>query len=196
MVLSATFNNISVILWRSLLVEETGVPGENHRPVANHWQTLSHNVVSITPRHECGSNSQLVVIGTYCTQLPCDHDPWRRPLLFLLFLLCKVISAVLCLGMLKHRAPLATGAHLPANFFFTVDFYLCYAILNLKAFCFGAIPDIMIELIVYESIHLLQGPSKGPQSLTSTLNLNTSLRNVKYIAKFKTELRKQKDISS
>jgi hypothetical protein len=28
------------------LVEETGVPGENHWPVASHWQTLSHNVVS------------------------------------------------------------------------------------------------------------------------------------------------------
>jgi hypothetical protein len=28
---NATFNNISVISWRSvLLVEETGVPGENH----------------------------------------------------------------------------------------------------------------------------------------------------------------------
>jgi hypothetical protein len=39
-VLSATFNNISVISWRAvLLVEETG---ENHRPVASHWQTLSH----------------------------------------------------------------------------------------------------------------------------------------------------------
>ena len=34
-------------------------------------------------------------------------------------------------------------------FFFTMDFCLCGAILNLKAFCFGAIPDIMIELIVY-----------------------------------------------
>jgi hypothetical protein len=33
MVLNATFNNISVIVWRSvLLVEDTGVPGENHRP--------------------------------------------------------------------------------------------------------------------------------------------------------------------
>ena len=31
MVFNATFNNISVISWRSvLLVEETGVPGENH----------------------------------------------------------------------------------------------------------------------------------------------------------------------
>ena len=35
MVFNATFNNISVISWRSvLLVEETGVPGENHRPAS------------------------------------------------------------------------------------------------------------------------------------------------------------------
>jgi uncharacterized MAPEG superfamily protein len=32
-----------------LLVEETGVPEENQRPAASHWQTLSHNVVSSTP---------------------------------------------------------------------------------------------------------------------------------------------------
>jgi hypothetical protein len=32
-----TFNDISVISWRSvLLMEETGVAGEKHRPVANH----------------------------------------------------------------------------------------------------------------------------------------------------------------
>ena len=37
MVFNATFNNISAILWRSaLLVEETGIPGENHRPATNH----------------------------------------------------------------------------------------------------------------------------------------------------------------
>jgi len=42
MVFNATFNNISVISWWSvLLVEEAGVLGENHRPVASHWQTLS-----------------------------------------------------------------------------------------------------------------------------------------------------------
>jgi len=41
MVLNVTFNNISVILWRSiLLVEETVVHGENHRLVTGHWQTL------------------------------------------------------------------------------------------------------------------------------------------------------------
>ena len=28
-----------------LLMEETGVLGENHRPIAGYWQILSHNVV-------------------------------------------------------------------------------------------------------------------------------------------------------
>jgi hypothetical protein len=60
MVFYSTFNNISVISWRSvLLVEETGVHGENHRPVASQWQTLSYNVVLSTPRHEGGLNSQI-----------------------------------------------------------------------------------------------------------------------------------------
>jgi hypothetical protein len=37
MLVNATFNNISVISWRSvLLVGETGGPGENYRPVASH----------------------------------------------------------------------------------------------------------------------------------------------------------------
>ena len=42
-----------------LLVEETGVLGENNRPAASHWQTLSRNVVWSTPRHEGNSNAQL-----------------------------------------------------------------------------------------------------------------------------------------
>jgi hypothetical protein len=47
---NATFNKISIISWRSvLLVEETEVSG----------QTSSHNVVSSTPRDERDSNSQL-----------------------------------------------------------------------------------------------------------------------------------------
>ena len=51
MVFNATLNNISVISWLPvLLIEETGVPGENHRPAAIHSQTLSHNVVSSIPR--------------------------------------------------------------------------------------------------------------------------------------------------
>ena len=55
MVSNTTLNNISVISWQSvLLVEETGLPGENHLPVASQ----SHRVVSSTPSHERGSNSQ------------------------------------------------------------------------------------------------------------------------------------------
>ena len=51
MVFNATFNNISVMLWWSvLLVEETAVPGDNHRPIAS----------SSTPRHDRDSNSQLL----------------------------------------------------------------------------------------------------------------------------------------
>jgi hypothetical protein len=37
MMLNATFNNISVIWRRSVLLEEeTGVPGKSHQPVARH----------------------------------------------------------------------------------------------------------------------------------------------------------------
>ena len=30
-----------------LMADGTRIPGENHRPEVSHWQTLSHNVVSI-----------------------------------------------------------------------------------------------------------------------------------------------------
>jgi hypothetical protein len=40
-------------------MEETRVTEESHQLSASHWQTLSHNVISSTPRHERGSNSQL-----------------------------------------------------------------------------------------------------------------------------------------
>ena len=63
MVFNTTLNNISVILWWSvLLMEETGVPGENHRPVSRKSVTnfiIIDNVVSSTPHHERDSNSQL-----------------------------------------------------------------------------------------------------------------------------------------
>jgi hypothetical protein len=42
MVLSTTFDNISVISWLSvLLVEETEIPKENHQPAISYRQTLS-----------------------------------------------------------------------------------------------------------------------------------------------------------
>jgi len=44
MMFNATFNNISVMSWWSVvLMEETGIPRESHRPGASQWQTLSHS---------------------------------------------------------------------------------------------------------------------------------------------------------
>jgi len=46
MVLIATFNNISVISWRPvLLVDKIEVPGENHRPTASQRDSNSHSNV-------------------------------------------------------------------------------------------------------------------------------------------------------
>jgi hypothetical protein len=92
-VFNATFNNISVISWRSaLLVEETGVPGESHRSVASHWQNLSHNAVEYNSPWTGFELTTLVVIGIDCT-CSCksnyhDHD-YNGPhvLSFLVFVL-------------------------------------------------------------------------------------------------------------
>jgi len=52
MVFNATFSNILDISWQSVsLLEETGLPVENHWPVTSRWQTVSHNVASSTPSH-------------------------------------------------------------------------------------------------------------------------------------------------
>jgi hypothetical protein len=61
MVFTNIINNISTITWWSvLLVEKTEVPGENHRHATNHWQPLSHNVVSSIPPYERDSNSHIL----------------------------------------------------------------------------------------------------------------------------------------
>jgi hypothetical protein len=84
MVFNTTFNNISLISWQSvLLVEETRVPGENHQPVASHWQTLSHNVVSSRPHmsririHKVSGDSHYHTITT-------TNRIWEKYMLFLL----------------------------------------------------------------------------------------------------------------
>jgi hypothetical protein len=58
-VFSDTLNNILAISWwLVLLAEDTRVPGENRRPVVSKLETLKHDVVSSTHRHEQDSNSQ------------------------------------------------------------------------------------------------------------------------------------------
>ena len=51
---STNFSDIESVSW---------IGGENHRPAASCWQTLSHTVVSSTPQIEL---TTLVVIGTDC----------------------------------------------------------------------------------------------------------------------------------
>ena len=58
MVFNATYNNISVISWRSvLLMEETGVPVENHRPVTDKFFNIMLYQVHLDMNK--GSNSRL-----------------------------------------------------------------------------------------------------------------------------------------
>jgi hypothetical protein len=60
---NSTFNNIQAWSCRLvLLVEETGMSGENRRPAGGYWQTLSHNVVSSTPRLEWNAISPLWIV--------------------------------------------------------------------------------------------------------------------------------------
>jgi hypothetical protein len=62
---NATFNNISVKSWRSvLLVEETRGPGENHRHIASHWQTLSHNCTHIGLYNEKQNYHAVAIVPT------------------------------------------------------------------------------------------------------------------------------------
>ena len=69
MVFNATFNNISVVSWRSvLLVEETGLPVETTDLPQVTDKHLSHNVVSSAPHNKRDSNMiTLAVICTDCT---------------------------------------------------------------------------------------------------------------------------------
>jgi hypothetical protein len=66
MVFNATFNNISVISWRSVfLVEETGVPGENHRPrVHLTWAGFEHTLVMVGTDYIGSNKSNYIMIMT------------------------------------------------------------------------------------------------------------------------------------
>ena len=82
MVFNATLNNISVISWWSVLfVEETGVPGENHRPAASRLQTWSHNVLSITSHNISGDRGEWVIV-VWCQLSNLSAISWREQVNF------------------------------------------------------------------------------------------------------------------
>jgi hypothetical protein len=64
MVLSTTFNKISVILWWSvLLVEETEVPGENHPPATSHCIRNKY-----FKSYQCYSSFSAIFLATRCNE--------------------------------------------------------------------------------------------------------------------------------
>ena len=64
MVLSATWNNSSVISWRSVLL--VGETGEKHRPVASHWKTITLCCIEYTQPWTGFELTTLVVLSTDC----------------------------------------------------------------------------------------------------------------------------------
>ena len=71
MVFNTTFSNISVILWQSVLwVDETG---ENHQPVASHWQTLSHCIEYTLPWTGFKLTTLVVIGSDYTGSCKCNY---------------------------------------------------------------------------------------------------------------------------
>jgi hypothetical protein len=66
MVFNVTFNNIIVLLWRSvLLVEDTG---KNHWPVTSHWQTfITYCCIEYISPSAGFKQMTLMLIDTDCT---------------------------------------------------------------------------------------------------------------------------------
>ena len=95
----STIFQLYLLSWRSALLVE--VSGENHRPAAGHWQTLSHNVGSSTPhlnevwtrnvsflRHIKYPYMYIVIV--------CGLFEWKR--IFACFLWCHCVYFCIAVG--------------------------------------------------------------------------------------------------
>ena len=97
MIFNATFSNISAMSWQLVvLVEDTGVPGENHRPVASQWKSVSHNVVSSTPR--MGFELTTLVMQIYSQRIIHSYYLSTMSTVFL----HDLFYFILCLNLITH----------------------------------------------------------------------------------------------
>jgi len=77
MVFNATFNNILAISWQSgLLVEETSVPGENHRTVSSFitYCSIEYTSVVIGTDYICSCKSNYHTIAATTAPTFYEHD--------------------------------------------------------------------------------------------------------------------------
>jgi hypothetical protein len=99
MVFNATFNNISVISWTSvLLMEESGEPGENHRPAAQLCDTgVEPQLHTIDVElYLCSSNCKPLV-SSYWTPLVLNFI-YLAPTIYTSLILI-IVCALLVLNM-------------------------------------------------------------------------------------------------
>jgi hypothetical protein len=100
----------------SVLVEETGVLGENHRPAASYWQTLSDNVANCAHHHDNETSSK-IYFQWQCWAHKIKFLLWLRNCLDLSFLcyasvfvfvfvLCLVPNICMCLWILYSLVPI------------------------------------------------------------------------------------------
>ena len=87
MVFNATFNNISAISWRSvLLMNETGIPGENHR-LMNYYYTTIVCVMMV-----CLLDSQLHVQSVPITTIFVSSNPGHGEVYLMLNYVIRFVS--------------------------------------------------------------------------------------------------------
>jgi hypothetical protein len=145
MVFNATFTNISAILWRAaLLVEETGVPGENHRPATSHWQSQTKNNLLFFPCNDQWTSYAYIWIhwipylGTiWIGNFLCNYCLLPLTLRVRIPLRRGVLDATLCDNLCQWLVAgrwFSPGTPVSSNYIIE----LRYEIISLISFCFKA----------------------------------------------------------
>ena len=178
MVFNVTFNNISVISWRSvLLVEETGGPRENHRPIASHWQTLSHNVVHTDLIEIQTHNISTDCIGS-CKSNYNTITATTAPIVKVRIPVYKYISLITCSAKyLSMSSTLCVNSKSNISTSFKTSSMFISSLLTFKLGLAGGCASLSLALIGGDSWLFCLGTSEG--SFISCLGTNASFGNLK-----------------